>query len=71
MNILVITTGGTIDKVYFDATSEYEIGEPTIPHVFREASVATNWRLLPLMRKDSLSKIFQSRIANHALLMQL
>lgn len=54
MSILVLTTGGTIDKVYFDASSEYEIGEPTVPYVFREAGVILDWRLLPLMRKDSL-----------------
>jgi L-asparaginase len=54
MKVLVLTTGGTIDKVYFDATSEYEVGEPTVPHVFREAGVALEWRLEPLMRKDSL-----------------
>ena len=35
----MLTTGGTIDKVYFDALSEYEIGEPTVPHIFREAGV--------------------------------
>lgn len=52
--LLVLTTGGTIDKVYFDATSEYEVGEPTVPHVFREAGVTLEWRLLPLLRKDSL-----------------
>jgi L-asparaginase len=54
VSILVITTGGTIDKVYFDATSDYEVGEPTVPHVFREAGVTTPWRLVPLLRKDSL-----------------
>lgn len=54
MSILVLTTGGTIDKVYFDATSDYEVGEPTVPHVFREAGVTAPWRLLPLLRKDSL-----------------
>jgi len=52
--LLVLTTGGTIDKVYFDATSEYEIGEPTVPLVFREAGVALPWRLESLFRKDSL-----------------
>ncbi|MGC4013142.1 MAG: asparaginase domain-containing protein [Luteolibacter sp.] len=54
MSVLVLTTGGTIDKVYFDASSEYEVGEPTVPHVFREAGVALDWRLESLMRKDSL-----------------
>jgi len=52
--LLVITVGGTIDKVYFDASSEYEIGEPTVPHVFQGSLVSLDYTLLPLMRKDSL-----------------
>lgn len=54
MSLLVLTTGGTIDKVYFDASSEYEVGEPTVPHVFSEVGVDLPWRVLPLLRKDSL-----------------
>lgn len=54
VSLLVLTTGGTIDKVYFDASSEYEIGEPTVPHVFREAGVGLEWRLESVLRKDSL-----------------
>ncbi len=54
MSLLVLTTGGTIDKVYFDASSEYEVGEPTVPHVFREAGVGLEWRLESVFRKDSL-----------------
>ena len=54
MKVRVITTGGTIDKVYFDATSDYEVGEPTVPHVFREAAVAIDYELESLFRKDSL-----------------
>lgn len=61
MSLLVITTGGTIDKVYFDANSEYEIGEPTVPHVFREAGVTQPWRLIPLLRKDSLEMTAEDR----------
>ncbi len=52
--IQILTTGGTIDKIYFDATSEYEIGDPTIPHIFQEVGVHTEYELLSLMRKDSL-----------------
>ncbi|QJE96414.1 asparaginase domain-containing protein [Luteolibacter luteus] len=59
--VLVLTTGGTIDKVYFDASSEYEIGEPTVPHVFREAGVALEWRLHSLLRKDSLEMTDEDR----------
>lgn len=52
--IKILTTGGTIDKIYFDATSEYEIGEPTIPHIFQEVGVYSEYDLEALMRKDSL-----------------
>lgn len=52
--VLVLTTGGTIDKVYFDARSEYEIGEPTVPHIFRDVGVRLKVELVSLMRKDSL-----------------
>ncbi len=52
--IKILATGGTIDKIYFDATSEYEIGEPTIPHIFSEVGVHLEYELISLMRKDSL-----------------
>lgn len=61
--ILVLTTGGTIDKVYFDATSEYEVGEPTVPHIFRESGVAIPYRVQALFRKDSLELTDQDRQA--------
>jgi L-asparaginase len=60
-SVLVLTTGGTIDKVYFDASSEYEIGEPTVPQVFREAGVALEWRLQSLLKKDSLELTDEDR----------
>ena len=52
--ILVLTTGGTIDKAYFDALSEYQIVESGIPAVLEQARVALPVRLMELMRKDSL-----------------
>ena len=63
MNILVITTGGTIDKVYFDANSDFQVGEPTVPHVFHDAAVSLPWRVVPLMRKDSLEMDDDDRAA--------
>ena len=54
MKLHVITTGGTIDKVYFDAASEYEVGEPQILEIFREANVAFEFTVERLLRKDSL-----------------
>lgn len=52
--ILILTTGGTIDKIYFDATSDYEVGESVIPALLRESGVSLECRLVSLMRKDSL-----------------
>ena len=52
--MLILTTGGTIDKVYFDANSEYEVGEPMVPQVFADVGASLDYRLVPLMRKDSL-----------------
>jgi L-asparaginase len=61
MSLLVLTTGGTIDNVYFDASSEYEVGEPSVPHVFREAGVTLPWRMEAVFRKDSLELIDDDR----------
>lgn len=67
MSLLIITTGGTIDKVYFDASSDYAVGEPTVPHVFREAGVTLAWRLESLFRKDSLEFTAADRaVVRHA-----
>ena len=52
--ILVLTTGGTIDKTYFDALSEYQIADSGIPGLLREARVALPFRVVELLRKDSL-----------------
>lgn len=54
MKIVVFTTGGTIDKVYFDAKSEFEVGEPQIGHILKEAMVGFEFEVHALMQKDSL-----------------
>ncbi len=54
MKLHVITTGGTIDKVYFDAKSEYEVGEPQVLEIFREAHIAFEFTVESVLRKDSL-----------------
>ncbi len=53
-NLLIVTTGGTIDKVYFDAKSDYQVGEPQIGHILEELGVGFHYRVIPLLRKDSL-----------------
>lgn len=62
----VIATGGTIDKVYFDAKSTYEVGEPTIAHMFAESQVAFEFEVVGLMRKDSLAMTDADRAAIRA-----
>ncbi len=54
LSILVLTTGGTIDKAYFDALSEYQIVESGIPALLKEARVALPYRIEEVCRKDSL-----------------
>lgn len=54
MHITIFTTGGTIDKVYFDAKSDYEVGEPLIGEMLREANVAFDFTVETLFQKDSL-----------------
>lgn len=61
MSIRILTTGGTIDKVYFDATSEFEVGEPTAGLILRESRVTVGFEVTPLMRKDSLELTDEDR----------
>nr|WP_256926622.1 asparaginase domain-containing protein [Sphingomonas sp. TZW2008] len=52
--ILILTTGGTIDKLYFDALSTYQIGESVVDRMLATARVTLPYRRVELMRKDSL-----------------
>ena len=61
MQLEIFTTGGTIDKVYFDAKSKFEVGEPQILDVLREANLSIDYQVTPLMRKDSLELTDQDR----------
>ncbi len=54
MSVRVFTTGGTIDKVYFDAKSSFQVGEPQIGELLAEAGVSRTYSVTPLLRKDSL-----------------
>ncbi|HEY3900102.1 MAG TPA: asparaginase domain-containing protein [Chthoniobacter sp.] len=49
-----LTTGGTIDKVYFDATSEYEVGPPHVAEVLREGNATFDHTIEAVLAKDSL-----------------
>ncbi len=61
MQLEIFTTGGTIDKVYFDAKSKFEVGEPQILEVLREANLSIDYLVTPLMRKDSLELTDEDR----------
>lgn len=62
-HLTVLTTGGTIDKVYFDAKSEYEVGAPQIGEILRQLGVAFEFDVVPLLRKDSLDMTDSDRAA--------
>ena len=53
-SIYVLTTGGTIDKLYFDALSEYQIGESIIATMLETARVTLPFEIEEVLRKDSL-----------------
>ena len=54
MQIEIITTGGTIDKVYFDAKGGYEVGPPMVEQILRRARASVPITVTQLLRKDSL-----------------
>jgi L-asparaginase len=62
-SILVITTGGTIDKQYFDALSDYQIQESVITRLLGVAGVTQPFRIVEAMRKDSLDITDEDRAA--------
>lgn len=59
--IAVVTTGGTIDKAYFDALSEYQVGESVVGRLLTLARVAKPFRVIELLRKDSLDLTDEDR----------
>jgi|TARA_B110000908_G_scaffold170119_1_gene228793 L-asparaginase len=50
----VFTTGGTVDKVYFDALSEFQIGDPVVGGILESMNVGFEFCVDELMRLDSL-----------------
>ncbi len=53
-DIQIFSTGGTIDKVYFDARSHFQVGDPQIAEILQMVNVAAAYRIETLFRKDSL-----------------
>lgn len=54
MFIRFITTGGTIDKIYYDALSRFEVGESQVKHILGEGLVQFDYDAVALLHKDSL-----------------
>lgn len=61
MKLRIITTGGTIDKIYFDARSDYQVGDPVIGGLLQRMAVGFTFTVEPAMRKDSLDMTSEDR----------
>ncbi len=54
MGLKIFTTGGTIDKIYFDRKGQYEVGDPQAKGVLERANVVIAYQVEPILRRDSL-----------------
>jgi L-asparaginase len=52
--IMLVTTGGTIDKLYFDSLSEYRVGESVVRKLLAIGNVNYPFDVIEASRKDSL-----------------
>lgn len=59
--ILVLTTGGTIDKQYFDALSQYQITDSIVTKLLEVARVKHPFRVEEVLRKDSIDLTDEDR----------
>ena len=72
MSVLFLATGGTIDKVYFDSLSSFQVGESMLTSMLQEAIVTLEYEVIQLMRKDSLEmseedrQLIRETILNHS-----
>ena len=62
MKIKFFAVGGTIDKVYFDALSRYEVGDSNINDILQNARVNFDYEIASLLKKDSLDMTEQDRL---------
>ncbi len=61
MKIKFLAVGGTIDKVYFDALSKYEVGESNILEILKNGRVNFEYEVASLLKKDSLDMTDEDR----------
>jgi L-asparaginase len=62
MRICLITAGGTIDKIYFDRLSEYQVGAPGVERILQDLVVGFDYRIQSVLRKDSLDMTDADRL---------
>lgn len=54
MKIKILSTGGTFDKIYYDAKSDFHIGDPMAIPILEEANVTFDYEVESILQKDSL-----------------
>jgi len=54
MKLHILAVGGTIDKVYFDALSDYKIGPPAATEILQRVKVNFDYDVSQMIAKDSL-----------------
>ncbi len=62
MHLHFITVGGTIDKVYFDQLSQYQVGAPGVARILEELPLGFAYQIESIMRKDSLDMTDADRL---------
>ena len=60
--IEILTTGGTIDKIYFDAKSSFQVGDSPIRELLKEANLTIDVKVTAVLRKDSLEMTDDDRL---------
>ncbi len=61
MFIRFITTGGTIDKIYFDAMSQFEVGDSQVEQILTDGLVSFDYDVVAMFQKDSLELTDEDR----------
>jgi len=61
MKIKIFSVGGTIDKIYFDQLSDYQVGGPSIRDILKNLPLNFDYDIVSLIRKDSLDMTEEDR----------
>jgi len=61
IKIKIFSVGGTIDKVYFDSLSQYQVGFPSVREILDNLPIAFEYEIESVLRKDSLDMTDEDR----------